>query len=93
MTMIPGKVYDGSAMINEFGEVKFTPYQHKMGTAPPKFRTIAGSKEVNDFQLLQSTDKVRIILTADKLQTARERKENLRELFIKAIKKLEEYDL
>ena len=93
MTMVPGKVYDGSAMINEFGEMLFTPYQHKVGASPPKFRTITGSKDVNDFQLLQCKDKVRIVLTVDRLQPERERKENLKELFIKAIQKLEEYDI
>lgn len=93
LTLVPGVRYKGSAVINEFGQIEFRPYRHEEGYKPSQFRTLRGADDEAPFQLLRSKDKVRIVVTADRLQSAKDRKSELQRLFIQAIQKLEEYDI
>ena len=93
LTLVPGVRYKGSAVINEFGQIEFRPYRHEEGYKPPQFRTLRGADDEAPFQLLRSKDKVRIVVTADRMQSARQRRDEFYKLFLQALQKLEEYDL
>ena len=93
MTMKVGVRYRGSAVLNEYGHYEFTPYQMTEKQGSPRFYIIEGAGDDAPIQLKKSKDKVRVVLTVDRLLSVSDRKNELRELFVKALQKLEEYEL
>ena len=93
MTMKIGVRYKGSAVLNEFGHYEFTPYQITGKQGSPRFTIIEGASDEEPIQLKKSKDKVRVVLTVDRLQVAKDRENEFREIFIKALQKLKEYDI
>ena len=91
--MVVGKCYRGSMVLNEYGDYEFHRYEEtgvKRGTV---FRTLSGADDECPIQLKKSKTHVRMILTADLLQGAKDRENEFRELFVKALQKLKEYDV
>ena len=93
MTMKVGVRYRGSAVLNEYGHYEFTPYQITGKQGSPRFTIIEGASDDEPIQLKKSKDKVRIVLTTDLLQGAKDRENEFRELFVRALEKLKKYDV
>ena len=91
MTMEPGRRYKGSAMINEYGEIEFRPYQKEEGQNP-RFRSLRGA-DGDAWRIMTNKDCVRIVVTADRLQASKDLQEALRSAFITALTELKNYDL
>lgn len=91
MVMEVGRRYKGSAMINEYGEIEFRPYQQDPD-AQPRFRGVRGS-EGDVWRLMTSKTKVRMVLTVDRDQLPRDVQESLRNAFITALTELKAYDV
>ena len=91
--MEPGRCYKGSAMINEDGDLEFHRYRNtgKKGHSP--FRAISGADDECPIQLKKSKTHVRMILTVDLLQGDKDRENEFRELFVRALEKLKKYDV
>ena len=93
IVMEVGKRYRGSALLNENGDYEFHPYKQTGEKRPSPFRVLSGADDECPIQIKKSKTQVRIILTADLLQGAKERENEFRELFVKALQKLKKYEL
>ena len=91
MTMEPGRRYKGSAMINEYGEIEFRPYQREPDSSP-RFRSLRGA-DGDAWRIMTNKDSVRIVVTADRLQASKDLQEDLRSAFITALTELKSYEL
>lgn len=91
MVIEPGKRYKGSAMINEYGEIEFRPYQ-EAEERNPRFRSLRGA-EGDTWRIMTSKDKVRLIVTVDRLQMPKDMQEELRTAFLTALTELKAYEL
>ena len=88
-----GRCYRGSAVLTENGDIEFHPYKQTGEKRPSPFRILSGAEDDCPIQLKKSKTHVRIILTADLLQGAKDRENEFRELFVRALQKLKEYDI
>ena len=96
MTLVPGKCYRGSGMVNEFGEVTFSPYQEGAG-GRDNLRTVASVMyNVGSFSILknQGTVSLRVTVPIGAFGGSRlKMHDTLRDLFIQALIKLAEYEI
>lgn len=91
MTMETGRRYKGSAMINEYGEIEFRPYQ-EADEHHPRFRSLRGA-EGDLWRIMTNKDCVRIVVTADRLQASKDLQDALRNAFLTALTELKAYDI
>ncbi|MBR4338907.1 MAG: hypothetical protein IKP91_11845 [Bacteroidaceae bacterium] len=89
---VPGRRYRGSATINEYGEIDFRAYQRQEESANAMRKVCEADGESFRYAIYRSEENVKIALLVPR-GDAREIERRLRDLFIKTLLKLKEYEL
>ena len=84
-----GKRYKGSAVVNDFGEIQFTPYQSLPEGESTGMKILAQTK---DYTLYHSEKKIKVAITVSH-GTSREIHDSLATAFSHALVKLDDYEL
>lgn len=84
-----GKRYKGSAVVNDFGEIQFTPYQSLPEGEGNAMKILLQTK---DYTLYHSEKKVKVAITVSH-GTSREIHDRLATAFSHALVKLDDYEL
>lgn len=91
-TLVVGRRYRGSGIINAYGEVQFTAYQEGTASQNALKKVTGAQAENSQWALYASGDLISIRLTCKKQeQTAME--DVLRDSFIKSLIALEKYEI
>lgn len=91
-TFEPGRRYRGSATINEYGEIDFRAYQKQEGNENAMRKVTEEDGENFRFAIYRSEENVKVALLVPR-GDAKETERRLRNLFIKTLMKLKEYDI
>ena len=89
-TFEPGRKYRGSALLNEYGEFQFTPYNEKDATETGVTTVI---KKTKDYTINLYKDVVGITIRANRKQGMGEIKNAMIDNLIKALGVLKNYEL
>ena len=87
-----GRRYKGSAVINEYGEIDFRAYQRQEENENAMRKVTEAAGENYRFAIYRSEENVKVALLVPR-GDAKETERRLRELFIKTLMKLKEYDI
>ena len=91
-TLEPGHRYRGSATINEFGEIDFRAYQRQEENLNAMRKVTEEEGENFRLAIYHSDDLVKIALIVPR-GDAKQVERRLRELFIKTLLRLKQYEL
>lgn len=90
--LVVGRRYKGSATINEYGEIDFRAYQKQEANENSMRKITEGSGENFRFALYCSDENVKVSLLVPR-GDRKEVERRLRDLFIKALYKMNEYEI
>lgn len=91
-TLEVGKRYRGSATMNEYGEFDFRAYQKQEENENAMRKITEGSGENYKFAIYSSPDNVKVALLVPR-GDSKETERRLKDLFIKTLLKLSEYEI
>ena len=90
--LVVGRRYRGSATMNEYGEIEFRAYQKQEDSQNAMRKVAEGDGENYRFAIYHSDEHVKVALLVPR-GDARETERRLRDLFIKTLLKLREYEI
>ena len=94
MTLVPGKCYRGSGMVNEFGEMMFTPYQEGTSESDCLRTVVTRTCSEGSYSILRNSRTVCLRVSVPRRdQCPLLMHDQLRDLFILAILKLADYEI
>ena len=90
--LVVGRRYKGSAVVNEYGEIDFRAYQKQEENENAMRKVTEVDGENFRFAIYRSEENVKVALLVPR-GDAKETERRLRNLFIKTLMKLKEYDI